>query len=327
MPASAHVAFWTPLLDSNINQESRRRYEKAALAFMAFVREHGDRVEDAGDLDYWFAYYAHTAYMAGRPSRSELEKALAGVEHWLPELKPLPLSRRCMRGWHRLVPPVPAAPMPRDLAFALAATAVLAGELAAAIAMLLSHDCWLRISEVAGLTVDAVVDQRGAEDAVMRGVAVFLPRTKTGRRQAVRIESPELAELVVAWRTASERAGARQLFPPAASLRASLHRALQVLGAGGPPWETRGLHFVWHSFRHGGASRAYLAGRDMSAIILRGRWAAESSARHYVQAGRQMLLALALPPSVATIASRLARIGLAALVAPDLVDRLRAAGR
>ena len=67
-------------MDSNINQESRRRYEKAALAFMAFVREHGNRVEDAGDLDYWFAYYAHTAYMAGRPSRSELEKALAGLE-------------------------------------------------------------------------------------------------------------------------------------------------------------------------------------------------------------------------------------------------------
>ena len=127
VPASTHVAFWTPLLDSNINQESRRRYEKAALAFMAFVREHGDRVADAGDLDYWFAYYAHTAYMAGRPSRSDLEKALADVEHWLPELKPLPLSRRCMRGWHRLVPPVPAAPMPRDLAFALAATAALAG--------------------------------------------------------------------------------------------------------------------------------------------------------------------------------------------------------
>ena len=124
---SAGVAFWTPLLDNNVNQESRKRYEKATREFMAFVREHGDRVEDAGDLDYWFAYYAHTAYMAGRPSRSDLEKALADVEHWLPELKPLPLSRRCMRGWHRLVPPVPAAPMPRDLAFALAATAALAG--------------------------------------------------------------------------------------------------------------------------------------------------------------------------------------------------------
>ena len=161
----------------------------------------------------------------------------------------------------------------------------------------------------------------------MRGVAVYLPRTKTGRRQAVRIDSPELAELVVAWRMASERAGVRRLFPPAASLRASLNRALQVLGAGGPAWETRGLHFVWHSFRHGGASRAYLEGRDMSAIILRGRWAAESSARHYVQAGRQMLLALALPPAVATLASRLARIGVAALVALDLPERLRAAAR
>ena len=75
----------------------------------------------------------------------------------------------------------------------------------------------------------------------MRGVAVYLPRTKTGRRQAVRIDSPELAELVVAWRTASERASARRLFPPAASLRVSLNRALQVLGAGGPAWETRGF--------------------------------------------------------------------------------------
>ena len=65
----------------------------------------------------------------------------------------------------------------------------------------------------------------------------------------------------------------------------------------------------------------------MSAIILRGRWAAESSARHYVQAGRQMLLALALPPAVATLASRLARISLAALVAPKLPERLRAAAR
>ena len=326
VPLSTHAAFWTPLLDANINAESRERYERAVRSFMAFVRDHGDRIADAGDLDYWFAYYAHTAYVAGRPSRGELEKALAGVEHWLPEFKPLPLSRRCMRGWHRLVPPMPAAPMPQDLALALATTASLAGDIAAGIAMLLSHDCWLRISEVAGLTVDDIVDLRAVADPVLRGVSVYLPVTKTGRRQAVRIESIELAELVVAWRTASVRAGARRMFPSQASLRASLQRALALLGAGGEEWDTRGLHFVWHSFRHGGASRAYLAGRDMSAIILRGRWAAESSARHYIQAGRQMLLALALPPSVATLASRLARIGFAALAAPDLAARLRAAG-
>ena len=54
VPASAYAVFWTPLLDANINQESRGRYEKAAEAFMAFVREHGDRVEDAADLDYYY---------------------------------------------------------------------------------------------------------------------------------------------------------------------------------------------------------------------------------------------------------------------------------
>ena len=142
-----------------------------------------------------------------------------------------------------------------------ATIASLAGDIAAGIAMLLSHDCWLRISEVAGLTVDDIVDLRAVADPVLRGVSVYLPVTKTGRRQAVRIESIELAELVVAWRTASVRAGARRMFPSPASLRASLQRALALLGAGGPEWDTRGLHFVWHSFRHGGASRAYLAGR------------------------------------------------------------------
>ena len=136
--------------------------------------------------------------------------------------------------------PVPAAPMPQDLALALATTAALAGDVAAAIAMLLSHDCWPRISEVAGLTVDDVVDLRAVADSVLHGVSVYLPVTKTGRRQAVRIEAPELAALVVAWRVAAERAGARWLFPTQASLRAFLNRALQLLGASGPAWETRG---------------------------------------------------------------------------------------
>ena len=100
--------------------------------------------------------------------------------------------------------------------------------------------------------------------------------------------------------------------------------SLHLLGAGGSLWETRSLHFVWHSFRHGGASRAFLAGREMSEIIVRGRWAAESSARHYVQAGRQMLLVLALPPSIAALAARVERAGLLVLLAPDLLARLRA---
>jgi len=322
-PLSIVNAFWTPLLDGNISVETRRRYAAAVLDFLGFVRDHGDRVTTAPDLDYWLAYYAHVAYTTGARSKSSVEKALYGSEHWLPELKPLPLARRCVTGWGKLVPPSPAAPMPRDLVHACAAAACLAGDVGAGLAMLVSFDCWLRISEVAGLTPDDVVDTRGHVDPVGRGISVYLNETKTGRRQAVQIEDPAVARLVLAWATVVRRTeGARaRLFPAPAALRAALARALAVLDDG--MWETRGLHFVWHSLRHGGASRAHLAGRSLPAILLRGRWKAEGSGRHYIQAGRQMLLALALPRLVVQLAGRVARIGLVALIDPDLRTRLR----
>ena len=61
------MAFWSPLLDENVNAESRRRYAHAVYGFIAFVRSHGDRIDDAADLDYWLAYYAHTAYVPPIP--------------------------------------------------------------------------------------------------------------------------------------------------------------------------------------------------------------------------------------------------------------------
>ena len=61
----------------------------------------------------------------------------------------------------------------------------------------------------------------------------------------------------------------------------------------------------------------------MLRILIRGRWAVESSGRHYIQAGRQMLLALALPRLVVQLAGRVARTGLAALIDPDFGTRLR----
>ena len=62
----------------------------------------------------------------------------------------------------------------------------------------------------------------------------------------------------------------------------------------------------------------------MSDILLRGRWQVESSAKHYVQAGRQLLLALALPEEVTELARQIARVGLRNLFAADLAARLDA---
>ena len=311
------VPFWSPLLDGNLKDSSRKRYEVEVRNFVEFVRDRGDRIDTREDLDYWMAYYCHVAYTEGRPSKGAVEKALAGVEHWLPEFKPLPLTRRCVRGWGKLQPPQPAAPFPRDLVWACATLACLSGDVAAGVAMMVAYDCWLRISEVAGITAADVHDTRGQVDPVGRGVSVFLPETKTGRRQAVIVEDPAVdALLLVLARAQGQRAA--QLFPPPATLRSVLARCLGVLQV-----DANGLAFVWHSFRHGGASRAYLRGDEMSRILTRGRWAVESSGRHYIQSGRQLLLAQDLPPTVIDIARRLERAGIESLVALDLRARLR----
>ena len=70
------------------------------------------------------------------------------------------------------------------------------------------------------------------------------------------------------------------------------------------------------------ASRAYLAGWDTADILLQGRWKAESSGKHYIQAGRQLLLGLDLPQEVTVLASRIEEIGLVHLFDSDLADRL-----
>ena len=311
------VPFWSPLLDGNLKNTSRTRYEVEVRNFVEFVRDRGDRIDTREDLDYWMAYYCHVAYTEGRPSKGAVEKALAGVEHWLPEFKPLPLTRRCVRGWGKLQPPQPAAPFPRDLVWACATLACLSGDVAAGVAMMVAYDCWLRISEVAGITAADVHDTRGQVDPVGRGVSVFLPETKTGRRQAVMVEDPAVAALLLVLARAQGQRAA-QLFPPPATLRSVLARCLGVLQV-----DANGLAFVWHSFRHGGASRAYLRGDEMSRILTRGRWAVESSGRHYIQSGRQLLLAQDLPPTVIDIARRLERAGIESLVALDLRARLR----
>ena len=109
-----------------------------------------------------------------------------------------------------------------------------------------------------------------------------------------------------------------KLFPAPPTLRSVLARCLSVLNV-----DAHGLAFVWHSFRHGGASRAYLRGDEMSRILTRGRWAVESSGRHYIQSGRQLLLAQELPPPVIDLARRLEGAGVESLLARDLRERLR----
>ena len=105
------------------------------------------------------------------------------------------------------------------------------------------------------------------------------------------IEDPDLAEAIVQWREAVRgRGGATSLlFPSPYVLRDRLRRALTALDDG--TWDTRGLSFVWHSLRHGGASCDYLTlgSRQLEGIPQRGRWASIKATRHYVPQGPALM--------------------------------------
>ena len=46
------VPFWSPLLDGNLKDSSRKRYEVEVRNFVEFVRDRGDRIDTREDLDY-----------------------------------------------------------------------------------------------------------------------------------------------------------------------------------------------------------------------------------------------------------------------------------
>jgi hypothetical protein len=52
----------------------------------------------------------------------------------------------------------------------------------------------------------------------------------------------------------------------------------------------------------GGATHDHLCGLLLADVLLRGRWASTKSARHYIQSGRALLLALNAPPHIVRLA-------------------------
>ena len=131
------------------------------------------------------------------------------------------------------------------------------------------------------------------------------------------VEEPAVAALLLALARAHGQREAK-LFPAPYKLRIVLARCLGALNV-----EAHGLVFVWRGFRHGGASRAFLRGDEMSTILVRGRWVAESSGRHYIQSGRQLLLTQHMPGALTDLARRIELVGLEFLIARDLRARLR----
>ena len=190
-------------------------------------------------------------------------------------------AKDALAGWNKERPGRSRLPLPEECIFDVAATLLDQGRLDVAMAMVLQFHCYLRPSEVLGLTKDHV-----AEPSVGRyrkwglvispfdlGVA-----SKNGSfDEAVLIAHiPGFEWIGVAMGLYMKQAG-HELFP-----RCTLAQYENVLTATAAKLKYSAGTFLPHVLRHSGPSCDHYHGRrDLTAIQRRGRWLAKGSVRRY----------------------------------------------
>jgi len=230
---------------------------------------------------------------------------------YLPRAKgKLLLANKANSGWRKVVPSVSHPPMSFEIHVAVACMMAKQGRLELAIACLLAFDCLLRGGELMNIKVGdiAFAGDRRLGYEFTGGLAIGLPVTKTGPLRWTEVLSPGVQTPVL---LLARGKGAQDFLFPSSTARRSrafydaFKRACRSLGLS--------KDYVPHSLRHGGATTLRFRLWPIEDILERGRWASVESARHYVQAGRCLMLQTRVPPHVVDAGAMLARDLVAAL--------------
>lgn len=301
MAASSSSSGYVKLMGQALAPTTLGKYTKALNLFLAFCSQRGFRVGGAREVDRHLAAYIQHLFDTGQPFHLA-SCAVFGVQHHAPWMaQHLAASKLALKGWHRLQPSESHPPLTWELTCLLAVWLAIRGERDAALALLLGFDCYLRISEILGLTVRDVATANDPRlGAAYRGMMVRLARTKTGVNQAVTVEHLVVARLLQAH--VRGRPAESKVFSISRSrLYEVFHRATQAVGVGDHGYSP-------HSLRHGGATRHFLQGRPIADVMFRGRWSSAKSVKTYIQSGRALLLLNTVDTEVAELGILCARL-------------------
>src|SRR6476661_8287622 len=235
-----------------------RTYDKHYHLFLAFSQLRAQRLKlmRPSRIDHLLCMYIGHLHSTGRPYTNAVH-ALSGLVYhhqWLREK--LPEARLRLRGWARSKQTTSHPPISWELLLVFALTMAQHGYHAEAVACLLSFDCYLRVSEMLRIRLlDVLLPHDARVGSAHTGMAVRLPKTKTGLNQWVSLRSQRVSTILLTWLRHRRRAGARDddcVFPFSADhFRHLIRRVGDSIGVGSIP-------FVPHSFRHGGATTDFL---------------------------------------------------------------------
>jgi hypothetical protein len=236
--------------------------------------------------------YFHHMYAIGK-GKAEAASTLYGLNLQSPGIVAgLPKARLALKGYQRLLPSVQYPPLTWQATVCIAVEMVRRGRYGEAVATLVMFDSFLRIRELLGLHREDVA--LGSDPRIAAGgdtrLHLRLRKTKTGDEQGVEVLDDEVKALLLYMRNRTQPGHRIFAFSYGVYLRL-FHQVTKHLGLS--------AEYVPHSLRHGGTTRAHLWGWSIADITLRGRWRSARTATHYIQCGRQALMAQSTPPFIA----------------------------
>jgi integrase len=288
---STSVVTDNALLLGGYAPSTQKKYRAAIDKFAVWCDHHGITPRGHSQLDFHLSRYMLQLWLDGK-SKVDASCTMYGLDMLVPGIRShLPLSRRSLRGYNRLVPSISRPPMPWPVAVALAMWLTFNDHGVIGIGVLLSFDCYLRIGELLQLVTTDIAFGRdprlGLEDDTR--VHIHLRRTKTGPNKGVEVRNHHIKVLLKALCQRVTNGG-RLFNYHVSTYRRWFNKALDALHLSSD--------YTPHCLRHGGATHDYLNGMAMADVQLRGRWASSKSATHYIQQGRQLMMLQHVPAIV-----------------------------
>lgn len=177
------------------------KYTRATRKFLNWCRANGEAACTVPELDEVLNEYIHHCWEEGG-SKGSAAHALSGTVHFLLGVGTyqFPLAQRCLKGWNKLQPSQPWAPLTWDLTCVIAVHFTLRGRFDMAVGCLLAFDALLRNGELTNLQCDDVAFERDIRIGSAFGdVALRLRTTKRGPNKYAKLRRPIVKELLREW--------------------------------------------------------------------------------------------------------------------------------
>ena len=275
-----------------VQPATRRRYNKATEAFMAFLAAEGKVLpRNKSQMDPLVCDYIEHLWSNGA-GRALACDTLAGLQDIQPNLRnQLPGAWRLLKTWHVNEITNRAPPLPEHVVHAMAGWAFFKGFYSFGVSLLVGFDTMLRTGELLGLRSSQMISS--AKD---KQILISLGLTKGGKRQgaaeSVILGFEPAVSLVQHWKVKAQ-AGTPLAISPA-SWRKMFNDCLASLDL--TKWGFRP-----YSLRRGGATFWFSKHQSLDRILLQGRWQTQKSARIYINEGLAVLATMKLPSSHPTL--------------------------